>query len=146
MNQTLGGSHFSLLSMIAQGWPVLSVLLGYSILSLAVMWDRWMAFHRASKGSAAFVRQVNVKICLANDSRGKERLAQHEISRWITPLEARLPILGTIASTAPFIGLLGTVIGIIRAFKAVSVSLGGGPSVVANGIAEALITTAFGIM
>ena len=73
-------------------------------------------------------------------------MAQHEISRWITPLEARLPILGTIASTAPFIGLLGTVIGIIRAFKAVSVSLGGGPSVVANGIAEALITTAFGIM
>lgn len=91
------------------------------------------------------LKQLEIKISLAGDWQGKDRIAHNEIARWMAPLEARISILATIASTAPFIGLLGTVIGIIRAFKAISVSLGGGPGVVANGIAEALITTAFGI-
>jgi biopolymer transport protein ExbB len=46
---------------------------------------------------------------------------------------------------APFVGLFGTVLGIIHAFKAIADNAGGGPSVVANGIAEALITTALGL-
>jgi biopolymer transport protein ExbB len=54
-------------------------------------------------------------------------------------------VLGTIGSVAPFVGLLGTVVGIIHAFKAIAENAGGGPSVVANGIAEALITTALGL-
>jgi biopolymer transport protein ExbB/TolQ len=53
--------------------------------------------------------------------------------------------LGTIGSISPFVGLLGTVIGIIHAFRAIAENAGGGPSVVANGIAEALITTALGL-
>ena len=53
--------------------------------------------------------------------------------------------LGTIGSVAPFVGLFGTVVGIIHAFKAISDNAGGGPAVVANGIAEALITTALGL-
>jgi biopolymer transport protein ExbB/TolQ len=53
--------------------------------------------------------------------------------------------LGTIGSVAPFIGLFGTVIGIIHAFKAIAENAGGGPGVVANGIAEALVTTALGL-
>ena len=54
-------------------------------------------------------------------------------------------VLGTIGSVAPFVGLFGTVVGIIHAFKAIAENAGGGPSVVANGIAEALITTALGL-
>ena len=61
-------------------------------------------------------------------------------------LEKYVPILGTIAGTAPFVGLLGTVIGIIKAFHDISVNVGGGPEVVSAGIAEALITTAFGLV
>ena len=75
----------------------------------------------------------------------RERILQNESLRLTAPLESRLPILGTIACTTPFIGLLGTVIGIIRSFRAVSVSMGGGHAVVANGIAEALIATAMGL-
>ena len=56
-----------------------------------------------------------------------------------------LIVLGTIGSIAPFVGLLGTVVGIIHAFKAIAENAGGGPGVVANGIAEALITTALGL-
>jgi biopolymer transport protein ExbB len=61
-------------------------------------------------------------------------------------LEKYLNILGTMGNIAPFIGLLGTVVGIIRAFNDLSVSGSGGPSVVAAGIAEALITTAAGLV
>ena len=63
----------------------------------------------------------------------------------ISDMERFVPLLGTIASAAPFIGLLGTVLGIIRAFKSIAVSGGGGPQVVASGIAEALVATAVGL-
>jgi biopolymer transport protein ExbB/TolQ len=63
--------------------------------------------------------------------------------RW--EAEHRLAALGTIANVAPFIGLFGTVIGVIRAFQAIAVKASAGPSVVASGIAEALISTAAGL-
>ncbi len=63
--------------------------------------------------------------------------------RW--EAEQRLAALGTIANVAPFIGLFGTVMGVIHAFHAISKSTGAGPTVVAAGISEALITTAAGL-
>ena len=54
-------------------------------------------------------------------------------------------ILGTVASSAPFIGLLGTVIGIIRSFENMAVVGTGGFAVVAAGISEALVATALGL-
>ncbi|MFC1522138.1 MotA/TolQ/ExbB proton channel family protein [Elusimicrobiota bacterium] len=60
-------------------------------------------------------------------------------------LEAHLGILGTLGNTAPFIGLFGTVVGIIKAFHDLALSGSGGPTVVAAGIAEALVATAGGI-
>lgn len=61
-------------------------------------------------------------------------------------LRKYLWILGTIGSSAPFIGLLGTVVGIIKSFEAISVSGNAGFDVVAGGLSEALITTAAGII
>lgn len=60
-------------------------------------------------------------------------------------LRARLWLLGTIGATAPFIGLFGTVVGIMQAFHQMGISGQGGFSVVAAGISEALVTTAGGI-
>ncbi|MEL6759695.1 MAG: MotA/TolQ/ExbB proton channel family protein [Myxococcota bacterium] len=57
-----------------------------------------------------------------------------------------LSALATIGSTAPFIGLFGTVLGIIRAFQAMSVDMAGGASSVMAGISEALIATAIGLL
>lgn len=53
--------------------------------------------------------------------------------------------LATIGSTAPFIGLFGTVVGIIHAFQGIATTGSGGIAAVSAGIAEALITTAFGL-
>jgi biopolymer transport protein ExbB/biopolymer transport protein TolQ len=57
----------------------------------------------------------------------------------------RLNVLATIGSTAPFIGLFGTVIGVIRAFKDMAAFQSAGPSVIAHGISEALVNTAMGL-
>jgi biopolymer transport protein ExbB len=57
-----------------------------------------------------------------------------------------LSALATIGSTAPFVGLFGTVVGILNAFKGISTNKATGLSAVAGGIAEALVTTAFGLL
>jgi len=66
--------------------------------------------------------------------------------RTITDLRRGLGSLATIGSTAPFVGLLGTVAGIITAFQAMAATGSGGLGSVSAGIAEALVTTAFGLL
>jgi len=60
-------------------------------------------------------------------------------------LRKHLWILGTVASSAPFIGLLGTVVGIIKSFESMAIAGTGGFPVVAAGISEALVATALGL-
>ena len=57
-----------------------------------------------------------------------------------------LGVLGTLGNNAPFIGLFGTVLGIIKAFADLSRNQGGGASAVMAGISEALVATAVGLM
>jgi len=61
-------------------------------------------------------------------------------------LERFLNTLGTIASTSPLLGLLGTVTGIIKSFNALQAGAAGDPRMLSGGIAEALIATAVGIL
>ena len=60
-------------------------------------------------------------------------------------LKRGLTIIATVATSSPFIGLFGTIAGIINAFRGMALTGSGGIGAVAGGIAEALITTAFGI-
>jgi biopolymer transport protein ExbB/biopolymer transport protein TolQ len=67
------------------------------------------------------------------------------MSETLIQLKRGLGFLATIGSTAPFIGLFGTVVGIINAFQSIAATGSGGMSVVSGGIAEALASTALGI-
>lgn len=67
------------------------------------------------------------------------------MSETLMQLKWGLGFLATIGSTAPFIGLFGTVVGIINAFRSIAATGSGGMSVVSGGIAEALVSTALGI-
>src|SRR5882724_8075750 len=67
------------------------------------------------------------------------------MSETLVQLKVGLGFLATIGSTAPFVGLFGTVAGIINAFRNIAATGSGGMSVVSGGIAEALVTTALGI-
>jgi biopolymer transport protein ExbB/TolQ len=74
-------------------------------------------------------------------SRGCNRAA----SLFTQDLKRGFSILATIATSSPFIGLFGTIFGIITAFRGMQLTGSGGIGAVAGGISEALITTAFGI-
>ena len=74
--------------------------------------------------------------------RALERQAQREIQS----LKRGQGVLGTVSSTAPFVGLLGTVMGIVNSFQMMAASGSGGLGTVSAGIAEALVTTAFGLL
>jgi biopolymer transport protein ExbB/TolQ len=76
-----------------------------------------------------------------SSSRGCERAA----ALFTQDLKRGFSVLATIATSAPFIGLFGTIFGIITAFRGMQLTGSGGIGAVAGGIAEALITTAFGI-
>ena len=75
-------------------------------------------------------------------NRSIERVKEREIA----DLRRGLGGLATIASAAPFVGLFGTVVGIINAFRSMASSGQGGLAAVSAGISEALVTTAFGLL
>ncbi len=74
-----------------------------------------------------------------------ERAAQNASSEALTLLERRMSWLATIGATAPFVGLFGTIMGIVDAFHGLGTSGGATLRAVAPGISEALITTAAGL-
>ncbi|MGD7034896.1 MotA/TolQ/ExbB proton channel family protein [Methylotuvimicrobium buryatense] len=85
---------------------------------------------------------------LANSRHGRDimRTSIEEVGRQIVhDLEKFLNTLGTIASITPLLGLLGTVVGMIKVFTAIMMHGVGDPTILAGGISEALITTAAGL-
>ncbi len=77
---------------------------------------------------------------------GINRAVERSIERQTSVLKKGLGGLATVASTAPFVGLFGTVLGIINAFHSMSESGSGGLATVSAGISEALVVTAFGLL
>jgi biopolymer transport protein ExbB len=144
-----------------------------SILGLIVIIERAIVLHRVNINTARIfgsVRQALMKhdlkgaigVCDSNPSpisdtmragllrfgkttaeveKAMESVALHEISK----LERGLWILATVANVAPLFGFLGTVTGMIKSFGALAEVGLGNPKAVANGISEALITTAYGL-
>ena len=85
----------------------------------------------------------NVKFRVAKGN--LERCLHQEVSTQLTLLEKKLPFLATTANAAPFIGLFGTVWGIMHAFHSIGLQKTAALAAVAPGISEALIATAIGL-
>ena len=95
--------------------------------------------------TAASKLVVNLLKSEKNDLAELNDLADSIIDWETAVLSRKLSVLATLASTTPFIGLFGTVLGVMRAFSDLANISGAGPSVVAKGIAEALVNTAAGL-
>jgi biopolymer transport protein ExbB len=121
-------STFDFKNTLLIGWPILSVLLVFSILTVSIFFE-CTSLHRRIR--AALDLPENIPPLKPLFDRAEQRLA----------------VLGTLANAAPFVGLLGTVLGIIRAFHTISQASGGGGgmALVAGGISEALFATAAGL-
>jgi len=163
----------TLFQLLQKGGYIMILLSGFSILSIGVMLERAWSFSRFGRSMvefpAEFIRTLNdsgvdvaSRLCDGHTSplanvfkagiikikQGTAEMAESmELSarREIANLERYLGVLGTIGNTAPFVGLFGTVLGIIRAFHDLAGAEGAGPSIVADGIAEALVATAAGL-
>ncbi len=79
------------------------------------------------------------------DINAAERAVERQTLILLADLKRGLGILATVGATAPFVGLLGTTMGIVNAFTGMAASGSGGLAAISAGIAEALITTAFGL-
>ncbi|MCW8889930.1 MAG: MotA/TolQ/ExbB proton channel family protein [Sedimenticola sp.] len=88
--------------------------------------------------AAGLVNRQHSKVIMKEAIEEVGRQVVHELERYLNTL-------GTIASIAPLLGLLGTVIGMIKVFAAIMTAGVGNPTVLAGGISEALITTAAGL-
>jgi biopolymer transport protein ExbB len=94
-----------------------------------------LPWHPATSLFEMIIKSTNVSVNEVKRAQG----------RVVRAAKRRLWILGSIGSVAPFVGLLGTVIGVMEAFHAIGAQGAGGFQVVSAGISEALITTAAGI-
>lgn len=161
---------FTLLT--AGGWLMLP-LLACSMLAMAITLERLWVLRHSQVVPASLVErarrlegqeQINnsklaelhhhsplgrlLAVCLANRRLELESLKAvlEEAGRHVAhELERYLNVLGTIAEIAPLLGLLGTVVGMIRVFIVITTEGIGDPGVLAGGISEALITTAAGL-
>lgn len=163
----------SLGGLFVQGGWVMWPLLIFSVLTWAVILERAYVYFtlrpRLLRLSQSIVRSLQAgdtaaakQLCHAERPfvseifmgtfEGKktreaaERVTERSRARLVSHLKKNLWVLATIGSASPFIGLLGTVIGIVRAFHSMSQTGTGGFSVVAAGISEALIATAAGLI
>lgn len=160
-------------SLSLVGQITLLILFILSIISWGIMIDRWIKFRNARRASMTLLRQLNratrIEDCLSysrnlsaspaartlaltairasqdNDATNIERYSKLVGEQELSKLEFGLPFLASIASVTPFIGLFGTVWGIMETFIGIGTYGSPNVAVVAPGIAEALINTAAGL-
>ena len=154
--------------------PILMTLMGCSVVTFGIALERLYYFRKRSgnadlilMGALESLRkgQVGEAIagcrnnghpvgivaaetldCALSRPRDTEETMQVVLSQQKLLLERNTSMLGTMAAIAPLIGLLGTVWGIMRAFHDMALTGSAAPSVVAAGVAEALVTTAAGLV
>lgn len=96
-------------------------------------------------GIEEFMGAKESNLSLDEQIESAQRGCDRARSLFTQELKRGLSIMATIATSSPFIGLFGTIFGIINAFRGMAMTGSGGIGAVAAGIAEALVTTAFGI-
>lgn len=170
MNLTQAIVDFALLGAEWVMW----LLVVLSVISIAVMVDRGLWFRGRETDTLAAREQLraafaagdvstlartwkgSTSIALAVAGRGLEAVQggaaavaeamQGERVRWKTDADKNLIVLGTLGNNVPFVGLFGTVLGVIKAFEDLKKEGAAGEEAVMSGIAEALAATAIGLL
>jgi biopolymer transport protein ExbB len=165
--------HFVAFAQLGAGW-VLWLLIGLSVVSVGVMIDRALWFRRRDTDTEKFTRElrgafergeiarletkykddpaISVQVAmrgLAERDRGPAAVAEAmhgERARWRTAADRNLIVLGTLGNNVPFIGLFGTVLGVINAFEHLREKTAMAEDRTLDLIAEALAATAFGLL
>lgn len=162
-----------MVELFQKGGPLMWPLLACSVLMLAAILERAYAFLLANRDVDSLAEDVEIAVRKGDVGYAGERCrhvggpvaavlaaglqaAHHSRDEMrermeaaggaqLAGLERYLTVLSTVANIAPLLGFLGTVWGMILAFEAIAARGLGDPAVVANGISQALITTAAGL-
>jgi len=164
--------NFSLFEVILKGGWVIGLLFILSIFVFAILLNRRGYYKKNLKGREAVMdglrpylskksysealeitekngsfldKVIHAGLAAKTEKSSPTQAMEREAKAQLISLEQRLPLLATIGSIAPYVGLFGTVIGIIRAFQDLAMANSGGAAVVSQGIAEALFSTAAGL-
>jgi biopolymer transport protein ExbB len=160
-------------NFLIRGGPAMFGLLICSVVAVAIGIERLWFFVQQHGDTAGLLRQIGqrieqddltgaIRLCDSNKGmlpkilrfgleRGRKGRADITdalsiaLMKHLNALERNLSVIGTIAVIAPFVGLFGTVLGIIHAFDDIAIKGNSTPAVVAAGVGEALITTAAGL-
>jgi biopolymer transport protein ExbB/TolQ len=166
-------SHFVAFAQLGASW-VLWLLIALSVVSIGVMIDRALWFRSRDINTVTFTRELrgaferkelerfeekykdNPSVAsqvtlrgLAERARGPEAVAEAmhgERARWRNAADRNLIILGTLGNNVPFVGLFGTVLGVINAFEHLRQKTEAATDRTLDLVAEALAATAFGLM
>jgi len=166
-------SAFVDFAQLGADW-VLWLLIALSVLSVGVMIDRYLWFKNRDTNTETFTRELRgaferdeierletkykddpsipVQVGLrglAERGRGPEAVAEAmhgERARWRRGADRNLMVLGTLGNNVPFIGLFGTVLGVINAFQQLTVKTAEAEAQTLGAIAEALVATAVGLL
>ena len=178
----LSSTDFSILNLFLRAdiivKSVIILLIGASIYSWAIIYDKYKLFKKINKTSDEFEEKFwkskSAETFLSNlpaniddpmakifkssmqsvmKTRSKSNLSerlstalQANIEKQMIIIEKHYTFLATVGSTAPFIGLFGTVWGIMNSFQSIAISRNTSLAIVAPGIAEALFATALGLL
>jgi biopolymer transport protein ExbB len=166
-------SHFVAFAELGASW-VLWLLVGLSVVSIGVMIDRWIWFRGREIDTDRFTRElrgafdrgeverletkykdeqaVAVQVALrglAERDHGPAAVAEAmhgERARWRNAADRHLIVLGTLGNNVPFVGLFGTVLGVIAAFENLRQKTEAAQDLTLDLIAQALTATAFGLL
>ena len=153
---------------------VMWLLVALSVISIGIMVDRWIWFRGRDADTENFKRELRsafdrgelehlvnkhtgtaaipIRVALRgieNRDRGPDGAAESmhgERARWRKEAERGLIILGTLGNNVPFLGLFGTVLGIIKAFDLLTLNTPNGEQLIMGQLAEALVATALGLL
>lgn len=171
-DNTIDAQLLDLMLRAGSRW-VLWLMLGLSLAAIAVMIERVWFFVQErvpedliasamvaleKDGPEAALKRLQgvpsmqaeiARACLIHAADGVASVEEHKaaaIERERIRYEKRIAFLGTLGNNAPFVGLFGTVLGIIRAFSDLAAGGGRGTEAVMSGIAEALVATGVGLL
>ena len=149
-SQREGGETMYLYEYIHSGGMLMYILLIMNVVGLAIMIAKFITFAKHKNNLSTIVDEL-IESVKANAQPSREanstiELAKQEISQYMAKIDKGLNSVKIIASVSPLIGLLGTVVGVLLAFQAMSREGMGDPNFFAHGISMALVTTVGGMV
>jgi len=129
--------------LIQRGGPMMWPLLLLSVVAVGLVLERFLFWSRETRRPASEVLAARWRPAPNAEPRASLRLV---LDAELRRLEARMAVFDTVIAAAPMMGILGTVLGVIGAFEALSSEASPDPLAVTGGISAALITTASGLV